>query len=344
LPGYYYRSCFFKKFFYVIAAFMALLWPNPLLAKGKVEAEPIKAKFGVLLPSLEKPWHTALYQEAVQAAALAIMESQGNFEFRIFTASDPEEQLAQITELEEWGMGWLLIVPLDTNTITLRLKEIHSKSVKIVVIDQSLGDTGFDYADISGDHAAMGALSGQWLAKEMKLTLMTNYLCLGGRPSPVETELFDTFFGEMAKEPSLVNVLGEGQYRSIALNAEAAYKETAALLRRFPKIDAIFCRDDDVLPGVLKAVKESDHKELRLLLGGGGSKEVCALIRDDDPLVKVSTLYSPKIAAEAIGFAVSSARNPEGDGFHEGDGGFKVRIPAVLIDETNVRLYFDGAY
>jgi ribose transport system substrate-binding protein len=331
---------------------LALFWPDPLFAKGKAEAEPLKAKFGILLPrgaspgfsSPEKPWHIALYQEAVQAAALAAMESLGNFEFRIFTASTSEEQLAQISGLEEWGMGWLLILPVDVSTITLKLKKIHSKSVKIVVIDQGLGGTGFGYADVSGDHAAMGALSGQWLAKEMKAALMANYLCLGFKPCPAETELMDAFFGEMSASPSLVNVLGEGQYRSVSPDAESAYKEAAALIRRFPKIDAIFCRDDDILPGVLKAVKESGRKEIRLLLGGGGSKGVCGLIQDDDPLVRATTLYSPKVASEAISFAVSAARNPEGDGFHEGSGPFKRRIPTVLIDKGNVVLYFREAY
>ncbi|AEF80485.1 substrate-binding domain-containing protein [Leadbettera azotonutricia] len=333
------------RFFPVIAVFaLALFWSAPLFAKGEAEAEPIRAKFGVLLPSQDRPWHTALYQEAVQATALAAMESLGNFEFRILTASAPEEQLAQITGLEEWGMGWLLILPLDFSTITLKLKELHSKSVRIVVIDQSLGNAGFGYADISGDYAAMGSISGQWLAKKMKAAFMTNYLCLGGRSSLSETELMDTFFGEMSKEPSLVNVLGEGQYKSIALNAESAYKETAALLRRFPKIDALFCQDDDILTGVLKAVKESGRKDIRLLLGGGGSRETLRLIRDNDPLVKATTLYSPKIAAEAIGFAVSSARNPEGDGFHEGTEQLKVRIPTVLIDKSNVGRYFNGAF
>jgi ribose transport system substrate-binding protein len=272
------------------------------------------------------------------------MESQGNFQFRIFTAAVSEEQLAQITELEEWGMGWLLILPLEGEAITPELKRLHSKSVRIVVIDQGLSNTDFGYADVSGDHAARGALSGQWLAKEMKAAFMTNYLCLGGMPSPAETELTDAFFGEMSASPSLVNVLGEGQYRSIVLDAESAYRETAALVRRFPKIDAIFCHDDDALVGVLKAVKESGRKEIRLLLGGGGSKEVLALIRDDDPLVRAATLYSPKIAAEAIGFAVSAARNPGSDGFHGGTGQFKVRMPTVLIDGSNVEGYFSGAY
>jgi hypothetical protein len=61
-------------------------------------------------------------------------------------------------------------------------------------------------------------------------------------------------------------------------------------------------------------------------------------------VVKATTLYSPNVVSEAIGFAVSSARNPEGDGFHEGKGQFKVRMPTVLIDHSNIDRYINKAF
>jgi ribose transport system substrate-binding protein len=332
-----------KRFFIFLAAFCCA--GGLLFGTGKREEAPEPLKFGVFLPDPVSPWTRAFYWEAVQAVTLASMESRGGFEFRIHSAASSEEQIEQIRELAVWGAGWLVIYPLDSAAVTPVLKELHSLGKRIVVADQWLTDRDFGWAGIAWDHETAGAESGRALALEMKNSLLTNYLCLGGVAGPAEAELMDAFFGEMEKSSSLVNILGGRTYIPTGYDPADAYRKAAALFRRFPKIDAVYCPDDDALMEVLKAAEEAKRPDIRLFFGRGGSRAVCALILDHESRVKATALHGPSIAGEAVRFAVSASREKEGATFHNASSVRTIRIPTVLINRFNADRYAGaGAY
>ena len=41
-------------------------------------------------------------------------------------------------------------------------------------------------------------------------------------------------------------------------------------LQKYPKIHAVYCQDDDVMTGVLQAIKESGRMDIKLVFGGAG--------------------------------------------------------------------------
>ncbi|MDR1567015.1 MAG: substrate-binding domain-containing protein [Treponema sp.] len=299
-------------------------------------------KLGVLLPAPVSPWTRALYREAVQAVTLSSMESRGGFEFRMRSAASSGEQIEQIHELAAWGAGWLVIFPLDSAAVTPVLKELHSRGKRIVAADQGLTDRGFGWAGIAWDHEAIGTETARALGLEMKHSLLANYLCLGGG-GPVGAELMDAFFREMEQSPFLVNILGGRTYIPTGYDPADAYREAAALFRRFPRIDAVYCPDDDALVEVLKAAEEADRSDIRLFFGTGGSMAVCALILDPESKVEATALRGPSIAGEAVRFAVSAAREKEGAVFHNAPGPKTIRIPTALIDRSNAEHYAGAA-
>jgi ribose transport system substrate-binding protein len=113
-------------------------------------------------------------------------------------------------------------------------------------------------------------------------------------------------------------------------------------IQQYPKIDAVFCQDDDVLTGVYQAVRESGRQDIKIILGGAGSKAVYQLIMNNDPLVRATSLYHPSMIADGIQYAVDVALGKKSDSFHNASSPVTVVIPSGLVDKSNVNQYYQA--
>jgi ribose transport system substrate-binding protein len=152
----------------------------------------------------------------------------------------------------------------------------------------------------------------------------------------------NAFFAEMNKEASLVDLLGKGKYEFANWSTQDGLKLMETFLQRYPKIDAVFCQDDDVLTGVLQAIKESGRKDIKIAMGGAGSKAVYQMIMRNDPLVRATALYHPSMIADGIQYAVDVAIGQKSSDFHTKNAPTTVVIPTALIDKSNVSRYYNA--
>ena len=100
----------------------------------------------------------------------------------------------------------------------------------------------------------------------MKAEGLRNYVAMGGLPVEIDTERMTAFFAAMNKEPSLVNLLGKDRYEFANWSTQKGLELMETFLQQYPKIDAVFCQDDDVLTGVLQAIKESGRSDIKIAL------------------------------------------------------------------------------
>jgi ribose transport system substrate-binding protein len=238
-------------------------------------------------------------------------------------------------------MDYLVILPHESAPLTAPVKVYHDQGVKVIVVDRGLTDTSFGYVNLAGDNAGLGRESGKWLAAAMKAEGLTNYVAMGGMPVVIDTERMNAFFEEMDKEPSLVNLLGKDKYEFANWSTQDGLRLMETFLQQYPKIDAVFCQDDDVLTGVLQAIRESGRKDVKIALGGAGSKVVMKMIIDGDPLVRATTLYHPKMIYDGIQYAVEVALGARDGSFHDAAAPISVVIPSALIDKVNVLEYYN---
>ena len=86
--------------------------------------------------------------------------------------------------------------------------------------------------------------------------------------------------------------------------------------------------DDDVLLGALKAYEESGRSDVKIMIGGGGSKAVIKMIIDGNPIVTQTVTYPPRMIYTAAEKAVDIARGatPENS---------VLVVPAEVIDISN---------
>jgi ribose transport system substrate-binding protein len=306
---------------------------------------PAAIKIGVSVPNTGNAWSGHAWIGALDWWARRGEEelragAEEAPELKILAARDVYAQILQVEDLAEWGMGYLVVYPGDPAILAPILKVLHGQGIKILVVDRDLGDPSFGYVHLTVDHREGGRLSGQWLSREMKAAGLANYIALGGFPGPAGGEWMEAFFSEMSREISLVNLFGRDHYESVqGSNPQEGRRLTEAYLRRFPRIDALYCQDDEVLPGVLEAIRASGRSDIKILLGGGGSWGVYRMILEGHPLVRATVLYHPSLIREAIRYTAKAAR--EGT-FPSSPVPVPVLIPPVLIDISNVHTYYEA--
>ncbi|MDR2784528.1 MAG: substrate-binding domain-containing protein [Treponema sp.] len=304
-------------------------------------AKPEIVKIGIAVPTADHGWTGGIGWYADYTVE-QIKKTAGNtVEFRVVHSANATQQVSDVENLATWGMNYLVILPHESAPLTAPVKQLHDKGVKCIVVDRGLTDTSFGYVNLAGDNPGLGRFSGQWLAGTMKAEGLTNYVAMGGMPVVIDTERMDAFFAEMNKEPSLVNLLGGNKYEFANWSVQDGLKIMETFLTQYPKIDAVYCQDDDVLTGVLQAIKESGRQDIKIAMGGAGSKVVYKMIIDGDPLVRATALYHPSMISDGIQYAVDVAAGKNSDSFHNASSPVTVVIPSGLVDKSNVQQYYN---
>ena len=311
-------------------------------------------KIGVAVPPVAPGWTGGIGWWA----DYKVNELQNKYpyiQFNVVHSGRAAKQTADVEELAAWGMDYLVIFPLQVTPLTEQLKKLAADGVRIIVVDRGIAADDFGYVNITGDHAGLGRVSGEWLAKTMTAEGLTHYVAMGGMPSDADAKRMNAFFTEMEKEPSLVNLLYtdqepeqiadccvvKGKYEFANWSRENGLLLMQSFLYQFPQIDAVFCQDDDVLTGVLQAIKEADRTGIKIVMGGSGSRPVYQMIMNGDPLVRATALYHPSLVADGIQYAVDVANGKKSARFARAKQPLTKIIPSVLIDKSNVERYYN---
>jgi ribose transport system substrate-binding protein len=96
-----------------------------------------------------------------------------------------------------------------------------------------------------------------------------------------------------------------------------------------------------MLLGVLQAIRERNRTDVKVVLGGAGSKVVYKMIMDGHPQVRATALYNPTMIRDGINYAADVARGFKSDGFHYAATPTKVVIPSGMVDKNNVRQFYN---
>jgi ribose transport system substrate-binding protein len=297
-------------------------------------------KIGVAIPTADHGWTAGIgwwANHKVQELRLQYPDIQ----FNVVLSANATQQVSDVENLAAWGMNYLVILPHESAPLTQPVKQYAAKGIKCIVVDRGLEDKNFGYVDLAGDNPGLGRISGQWLARAMKADGLTNYVAMGGMPVVIDTERMEAFFTEMNRESSLVNLLGGNRYEFANWSTQDGLRIMETFLRQYPKIDAVFCQDDDVLVGVMQAIREARRTDVKVVLGGAGSKGVYEMIMSNDPIVRATGTYHPSMIADGIQYAVDVAKGTKSADFAGGKTAVRVIIPSVMVEGSNVRQYYN---
>lgn len=252
-----------------------------------------KRTIAVSIPAATHGWTGGVVYHAEQAAK-EIKTAFPNIDVVVKTSPSATAQVSALEDLTAGrNLDALVILPFTSEELTGPVEQVKAKGTFISVVDRGLTDPTIQDLYVAGDNIAVGANTAKWLAD--KLGNKGKIVVLRGIPTVIDDERIKGF-SDVIKETD-IEIL-DIQYAN--WNQDEAFKLMQDYLAKYPHIDAVWANDDDMLLGVLEAMKQSGRKEIKFALGGNGMKDVIELVKANDPVTPISTPYPPSMIKTAI--------------------------------------------
>ncbi|GGF73619.1 ABC transporter substrate-binding protein [Paracoccus acridae] len=296
-----------------------------LTAGGAVAQD--KRTIAVSIPAATHGWTGGVVYHAEQAEK-EIEAAFPNIDVIVKTSPSAT---AQVSALEDLSAGQtldaLVILPFTSEELTGPVEQVKSNGTYIAVVDRGLTDPTIQDLYVAGDNIAVGANTAKWMAE--KLGGEGKVVVLRGIPTVIDDERIQGFTDVM--KDTNIEIL-DIQYAN--WNQDEAFSLMQDYLAKYPHIDAVWANDDDMLLGVLEAVKQSGRTEIKYALGGNGMKDVIEMVKAGDPVTPISTPYPPSMIKSAIYMTAAqfSGQAPM-------RGNFKLDAPLITPENAD-QFYF----
>ncbi|TGP92550.1 ABC transporter substrate-binding protein [Mesorhizobium sp. M00.F.Ca.ET.151.01.1.1] len=304
---------------------MAAAALGSLLLTGHAMAEDKKV-IAVSIPAADHGWTAGVVYHA-QTAAKEINAAFPGVEVIVKTSPSAAEQVSAIEDLSaSRKIDALVILPYSSEELTEPVKAIKEKGTFITVVDRGLTDPTVQSLYVAGDNIAVGRNTAKYMID--KLGGKGDVVVLRGIPTVIDDERIKGFQDAIAGTGLKVLDIQYAHW-----NSDEAFKLMQDYLAKYPHIDAVWANDDDMLLGVLEAVKQSGRTDIKLALGGNGMKDIVKKVIDGDTVTPVETPYPPSMIKTAIYMTMA---NLVGQAPVRG----AVKLDAPLITKDNAKEYY----
>lgn len=260
---------------------------------GAAQAQDGKVTIAVSIPAATHGWTGGVVYHAEQAEK-EIEAAFPNIDVVVSTASSATAQVSALEDLSATKkLDALVILPFTSEELTGPVEQVKAKGTFIAVVDRGLTDPSVQDLYVAGNNIAVGANTAHWLSD--KLGGEGEIVVLRGIPTVIDDERIKGFSDVIAG--TKIKIL-DMQYAN--WNQDEAFKLMQDYLAKYPKIDAVWANDDDMLLGVIEAVDQAGRKDIRYALGGNGMKKVIEMVKEGDERTPVSTPYPPSMIKSAI--------------------------------------------
>jgi len=302
------------------AAVMAALGTTPASAQNKPH-------IGVAIPAATHGWAGGVVYWANRTKGELEKQYPG-LKVTVKTAGSAAEQANQVQDLQTASkIDTLVILPFESAPLTQPVAQVKSKGVFVTVVDRGLTDASAQDAYVAGDNPGFGKVAGEYMAKA--LGGKGDIVVLRGIPTVIDNQRVDAFNAVIKANPGMkVLDAKHGNW-----NRDDAFKVMQDYLTRFPKIDAVWASDDDMAVGVQKAIAQAKRTDIKLVLGGAGSKDYIKKVMDGDKIVTADVTYSPSMIADAM--KLTAAARVKGEKLPA-----STIIPSVLVTKDNAKQYY----
>lgn len=262
-------------------------------------AQEKSVTIGVSIPAADHGWTSGVVFHANRVADI-LMASHPGLNIIVKTSPDAASQANALQDLETQGIDALVILPSDPDPLVNSIKEIKSKGTFVAIVDRapSVNDDSVRDLYIAGNNYSLGEVAGNYIKST---TPDAEVVVIRGMPIPIDQTRQDGF--DKAIEGSNVKVL-DRQYGN--WNRDDAFKVMQDYLTKFPKIDVVWCQDDDMAVGVLQAIEQAGRTDIQYVVAGAGSKDMIKRVMDGDKMIPVDVLYPPAMVGTALEMTVAN--------------------------------------
>ncbi|KQS89619.1 MULTISPECIES: substrate-binding domain-containing protein [unclassified Rhizobium] len=259
---------------------------------GTVQAQDTKT-IGVSIPAADHGWTAGVVFHAERVAKL-LMAAHPGLNVIVKTSPDPATQANAVQDLAVQGIDALVILPSDPDPLVNAIKEVKDAGKFVTIVDRapSVNDSTIRDLYVAGNNPALGQTAGEYIKKT---TPDAEVVIIRGLPIPIDQQRQDGF--DKGIEGSNVKVL-DRQFGN--WNRDDAFKVMQDYLTKYPKIDVVWCQDDDMAVGVLQAIEQAKRTDIQYVVAGAGSKDMIKKVMDGDKMIPVDVLYPPAMVGTAM--------------------------------------------
>ncbi|THV21618.1 substrate-binding domain-containing protein [Peteryoungia ipomoeae] len=278
-----------KKLLGLAVAMTAL---TAIFTAAQAQAQDAKT-IGVSIPAATHGWTSGVIYHA-ERIAKQLMERHPGLNVVVKTSADPSSQANAVQDLATQGIDALVILPTDPDPLVNAVKQIKDSGKFVALVDRapSVNDNSVRDLYVAGNNPALGEVAGKYIAET---TPDAEVVVIRGMPIPIDQQRQDGFDKGIAG--SNVKVL-DRQFGN--WNRDDAFKVMQDYLTKYPKIDVVWCQDDDMAVGVLQAIEQAGRTDIKYIVGGAGSKDMIKKVQDGDKMVPVNVLYPPSMVGTAM--------------------------------------------
>lgn len=304
-----------------------------LLVAGCGKDSGKKLRIGISIPAATHGWTGGVVWSAERAKKNLEAENP-DLQVIVTSSANTADQVNRIENLIARNVDALVVLAQEPGPISDICAKAARQGIFLVVVSNPL-DQPVQDVFVNGDNRSFGAAA----AKAMGRILggKGDILMMEGVPCPINTDRVESFRETLSKEFPGIRIL---ESQAAWWNTEKGLSLMENYLQKYPKIDAVWAGDDDVLIGALKAYEESGRKDVKAMIGGGGSRKTVKRLLDGDPVVKATVTYSPRMLERGVEEALAGLRN--GKKAREKE----VIIPSQIVTHENAKDHYfpDSVY
>ncbi|QPA33116.1 D-xylose ABC transporter substrate-binding protein [Thermaerobacillus caldiproteolyticus] len=245
---------------------------------------------------------------------------------------DSAKQLSQIQNMLSQGIDVLVIIAVNTETLSPVVEQAKKEGVKVLAYDRLIMNADVD-AYVSFDNVRVGEMQAEYLVQKVP---KGNYFLLGGSPTDNNAKMFRE--GQMNVLKPLIDkgdikVVGD-QWAKDWQASEALKIMENALTANNNKIDAVVASNDSTAGGAIQALAAQG---LAGKVAVSGQDADLAAVQRIVEGTQSMTVYKPikRIATKSAEVAVQLAKGESTDTDQTVNNG-KVDVPFIKLDPIMV--------
>ncbi|WP_363162411.1 substrate-binding domain-containing protein [uncultured Bacteroides sp.] len=174
---------------------------------------------------------------------------------------DNKQQAEDVNYFIDKGVDLLIISANEAAPMTPIVEEAYQKGIPVILVDRKILSDKYT-AYISADNYEIGRAVGNYIASRLKGK--GNIVELTGLSgSTPAMERHQGFMAAITRFPELKLI----DKADAAWEREPAEQEMDSMLRRHPKIDAVYAHNDRIAPGAYQAAKKAGREKEMIFVG-----------------------------------------------------------------------------
>ncbi|HHX25552.1 MAG TPA: ribose ABC transporter substrate-binding protein RbsB [Firmicutes bacterium] len=226
-------------------------------------------EIGLAVSTLNNPFFVDLRDGALEAAdkaglGITVADAQ----------NDPNRQLSQIENFIQQGVSIILVNPCDSAAIVPAIKAANKANIPVITVDRG-ADGGEVVCHIASDNVEGGRMAGEFLAKlvDYKGKLVE----LEGIPGTSAARDRGAGFNEVIKKYPDIKIVAR---QEAGFDRAKGMTVMENILQAQPEIDGIFCHNDEMALGALRAVEAAGRLSAIKIVGFDATDDAVKSVKD----------------------------------------------------------------